>query len=165
MKHTLIIAVCLLTVTACTKKSSSSSSAPTGAASTFNITFNGKTYHESTATVITNVIAVTTTTNTLSVPPRFICELAVITKNIKCTPIADKADISTAIGTYKVSGGWVAPINFIDYGDGGKQYSNDTNSTITVTMSTGSEIKGTFNFILHYNGGNYPATGDFDYKK
>lgn len=44
MKHTLIIAVCLLLLNSCTKKSTTGTSGTTSSASTFSITINGKTY-------------------------------------------------------------------------------------------------------------------------
>ena len=154
----------MLANNSCTKKSSSGSNAT----STFNINFNGKTIN---VTSISSTIVAATNTSEL---PGYFSVMIAATDNSKIDATiawGNKVNLSTAIGTYKLYGiGALSPTNITsitDISDGGKVYSSyqdSTSSSITVTASNSTEVKGTFNLLLTYNGVNYPATGDFDYR-
>ncbi len=150
MKKYIIIALSLLMVVAC--KKSSNNSATSG--STFNITFNGKTFHESSGS-LTGL----TTSNTGN---SYLCDIEADTKNIQVKLFGIKYSSSTATGTYHEYDYNVG--DFSDVSDGGKNYEIDTTSTITITQSDAGWVKGTFSLTLHYNGSTYPATGDFAMK-
>ncbi|PQJ09378.1 hypothetical protein CJD36_019210 [Flavipsychrobacter stenotrophus] len=165
------IAVCLLSTLYSCHPSGSTTVTPSVTTSTCNITFNGKTYNVSvTGTVPGNTI----TANTQNLNNVFVFGLRSLDLNkVDVTISAHKYDISTALGTY-ITGYSISNtpilvgcyITVTDYGDGGKVYSgtSDSLSTVNVSLSNGSEVKGTFNVNLLYNGATYPATGDFDYK-
>ena len=189
-KHLSIMAVCLLTLSACTKSSSSGSTSgtPTTPVSTLNITFNGKTYNLSTGgSTVTTVITATTKSNPGnlygplggSTYAGYLAGLFGTNSQVNIVFTGLKLDDSSAIGTYRC-GSFTNTTNsyydlsygglsLIDKNDGNKSYMSDftgkdTTSTITVSVANSTECKGTFNVVLTYNGSYYPATGDFDYK-
>jgi hypothetical protein len=172
----LIMAVSLLTIlNACHTSSSSTSVTPSAPTSTFNITYNGKTYHlTSSAPGTVPVTVISAITGSSSSP---VAEWTVSTgatdSHIQCTFGGAKFNnMSTAIGTYRSgcgSGVTISSLYLLDKDDGNKTYEtdctgHDSTSTLTVTVASATECKGTFNVILSYNGNYYPATGDFDYK-
>lgn len=167
-----IIAALLLMLAACTKTTSSTApvSPPSATQSTFDITFNGKTYSlVSDSTTAAIAITALTTTSSSS-----LCGVAVTARNsqMQCTLTGIKDTSNTAIGIYRsgnADGTMYGTIQLIDVDDGNKKYTSDftgadSSSTITVAVSNSSECKGTFSVILSYNGHYYPATGDFDFK-
>ena len=163
-----IIVICLVSALSCTKKSSTTSTpSPTAvSASTFNITFNGRTYN------ITQGIAAITSSPTGTSPDWGVLVGAGDT-HIRCNISGVKSGSpATALGIYKSGNATGLPtttLDLTDYDNGGKRYTSsvdghDTTSQITVSISNATECKGTFSVILSYNGNYYPATGDFDYK-
>jgi|GEM_PF-3032353 len=173
---TIIAAGLLLTISSCTTSGSGSGTSVTPTtSSTFNITYNGKTYHlASTATVPLTIVNATTFSSTSPSTGIMTWDINAVASNshIQCNIGGIKfTDVSTAVGTYKAGcggGTTLSTLNLTDYDDGGKMYQTDctgadTTSTVTVTSSTSTECKGTFNVILSYSGHYYPATGDFDY--
>ncbi len=172
-----IAAGLLIAASSCTPSGSGSGTTLTPAtSSTFNITYNGKTYHlTSTTTAPLTVVNATTTSSTS--PSSGITTWGINAvasdSHIQCNMGGIKfTNISTAVGTYKAGcggGTTLSTLNLTDADDGNKMYQTDctgadTTSTVTVTSSTSTECKGTFNVILSYGGHYYPATGDFDYK-
>lgn len=193
MKKLIIIAVSLLTLSACNKKSSTSTT-PGGStsSSTFNITLAGHTYNLVYNTAYTPMTASTTSEtgdfiangyflNTLGNTPGFDFQVFAADETAgSSTPLHINALIkgykvgpSSALGVYRTglggpdaADGVIEVIEIIDQGDGGKVYEGcDTNSTITVSVSNATEIKGTFSLNLYYNNSFstiYPCTGNFD---
>jgi len=190
MKKPLLTIASMIFLSSCSTHSGSGSTTvtPSGTTSTFNITIAGHTYNltENTSVipVTTSIIATTAdaenvTYGTGNSYPNTIFQSYIQSLNsnqILFSALGIKPDLSTAIGTYRVgvypdpavSGGYISfysPVQIRDYGDGGKLYTSaDTTSSITISISNGSEVKGTFSLSLYYNGSYYPATGDFDYK-
>lgn len=164
----------LLLIGGCTKKSSTSSTQQTNPTSNFTITFNGKTIDiASSSNNSVPVVAITKTDpggacGCLPYSQVFDVSISVDDPKLSATMVAYKTDLSTAVGVYKVGNyAYIANTDITDYTDGGKGYANvqDTAaSSITVTVANSSEVKGTFNVLLTYNGVNYPAIGSFDYK-
>lgn len=166
----------LVALSSChTSSSSSTSVTPATPTSTFNITYNGKTYHLTSSapgTVPATVISAITASS--SSPAQWGATLVAQNSHIQCSFMAEKVtNLSTAIGTYNEvgCGGGVthSTLNLTDMDDGNKRYEtdctgHDTTGSITITVSNSSECKGTFSLTLSYNGNYYPATGDFDYK-
>jgi len=164
----MFIAVCLLLVLPSCKKTTST----TPVISTFDITFNGKTYNLSTDDKPPSLVVATT--NSLSTRPGYGVSIGARSSQIQCTFQGTKYDDpNTAVGIYQSGSGngtILGIITLTDFTDGSKYYTsdftgNDTTSTITVVLSDEKECKGTFHVILTYNGNYYPADGNFDYKK
>lgn len=162
--------IVILCICGCTKKSSSNN----GPSSTFSITFNGKTISvPSSSSNATPLVAITQTdagglSGALPYSQVFDAIITVNDPKIAGTIDAYKTDLSSAIGTYKIANvAYIDNTSITDYTDGGKVYNNvqdTTASSITISVSNNSEVKGTFSLMLTYNGANYPATGSFDYK-
>ena len=178
MKRIAIIAAGLLiAASSCTPSGSGSGTTVTPAtSSTFNISFNGKTYNlTSTTTVpltVVNASTISTTSPSSGITTWGVNALA-SNSHIQANIGGIKfVNINTAVGTYKAGcggGTTLSTLSVTDYDDGSKRYEtdctgSDTTSTVTVTTSTSTECKGTFNVILTYGGVSYPATGDFDYR-
>lgn len=191
----LIIAVSLLTLAACTKSGTTSSSSPGSTTSiptsTFNITFNGKTYNLN-SSITGTAIVVTTKSNPGTLYGNnsscncnyagYSVGIVAGSSQMSCEFIGGQLSASTALGTYKSGayGGcdtfstfiFYGSIMLVDHNDGNKEYwdgnecghAADTTSMIAVTVANANECKGTFSVQLYYNGNYYPATGDFDYK-
>jgi len=184
-----LIATSLLSAfTACHTSSSSTSVTPSAPTNTLNITINGHSYHitgHSTGSHVTPYFDLSGTT----VGAGSIFEFSMTGNDVTAGNKINlriggwKTDMSSATGTYyngydSSSSGITWPggypgnsgtIQVVDYGDGGKAYSNligvyaGQKSTVTVTVSNSTELKGTFNLNLSYNGTIYNITGDFDY--
>lgn len=142
-------------------------------ASTFDITFNGKTYNLVSGSG--NIIAVSTVSSTSPSSGITSWGVNVITENIhvRCNIGGLKfTDIGTSTGTYRGgcgSGTVYSILSVTDIDDGNKVYQSDytgydTTSTINVEISNTTECKGTFSIVLSNNGIYYPATGHFDYR-
>ena len=183
----LIIAVSLLTtLNACTSGSGSGGSTSATPASTFSITYAGKTVTVSSSTTGSVASAIPTNNpgdvygNLNTATPVYAgYRIGIVALNSKINFIMSglKLDATTALGTYRC-GSYTAASGYGDlaYGDmrltdadaGNKQYlsdatGKDTTSTVTVTVASSTECKGTFNITLSSNGIYYPATGSFDY--
>lgn len=149
----------LLLVVGCAKKESTT--VTTTKTSEFNVTFNGKTFHETvdnstmTTTGISLLAGVNQGTNLWS------SYITLNTNNLYIGLNSNKYDISSSTGVYKIDYGHISDILFVDKTSSNASYSNDTNSIVTITQSDASVIKGTFNLTLHRNSSTYPATGDF----
>ena len=182
--HRRIIAVSLLAaLSSChTSSSSSTTVTPTTPTSTFNITVNGHSYHLSGNMSSNPPISVTATTTGSGTAYSLAISATDLNHSISASISAYKTDLSSALGTYYEGydssasgithpGGQIGGyMTIIDYGDGGKAYTNQQGvyagqiSTVDVTVSNGSEVKGTFSLKLNYNGTISNITGDFDYK-
>ena len=171
----IIAAGLLLTISSCTTSGSGSGTSVTPAtSSTFNITYNGKTYHlTSTTTAPITVVTAMTNSSSATGTTFWTASAGASNNHIQCSIGGGKfTDLSNATGVYKggCGGGTTySALNLTDLDDGNKRYEtdctgHDTTSTLTITTSNATEVKGTFNVILTYNGNYYPATGDFDYK-
>ena len=144
---------------------------PTTPVSTFNITFNSKTYNliSSSTKPVTIVAQTINQSNGFGV----VVSAGDLTK-VSFKSVGHMYNLASAIGNYTTGYGVSTTpsyftgsyIDIVDFGDGGKDYSGtmDSTSTINISVSNGTEVKGTFNINLLYNGTTYPATGDFDYK-
>lgn len=161
----LALLACSAFVSCHTSSSSSTSVTPATPTSTFNITVNGHSYHlsgNSYSNPILSLQAQTLATSNYAVQITWNDGAHKTSGSIN----AYKADMSSAIGTYTNDSMSLAQVGVFDYGDGGKFYSNagPGTSTVTITTSNSSEVKGTFNLNLTYSGAQYNITGDFDYK-
>jgi hypothetical protein len=168
MRKLLFIAVCLLSFASCTKKSSSTGSGSgsgtsgtgTDPVSTFNITVDGHNYNFSGSSKDFGYTAYT-----LGVNNCMTFNLSFISQSKVLAEISGiKLDATSAIGKYFDSG----LVTVTDFGDGGKMYSNYGYAhqvTVNVTVSNGSQCKGTFDMNLDYNGSLHNIKGDFDYRK
>lgn len=169
-KHALqIIAGLLLSfITSCSTGSGTVTPVvPATPTSTFNITYNGKSYHSTTPDVVSAFVSAPGNS------PDWGVSINMVSTHIRCNFTGIKYGSSgTAVGIYKSGNATGLPstlLDVTDYDDANKHYTSnfnglDTASTITVITNTANECKGTFNIILTYNGTSYPATGDFDYK-
>jgi len=166
----LIIAISLLTITACTKSSTSSSPSGTGTGtSTCSVTFQGTTYN------LTTVLATTTEANTVGAVNGWECYLSSSSStSLTILFTGFNYNIVNGLGTYKISGK-TNGVNFssgqftlVNHNAGNATFladATDTISTATVTISNSTECKGTFSVSLNDGTGHYyPATGSFDYK-
>ena len=143
-------------------------------ASTFNISYNGKTAHISYDGSNLSDMVYTQMTAPDSTSPIWGIWLSTRNAHVKCSFTGRKLSGPgiTEPGVYKSgnnSGGGSNLLELTDYDDAGKVYTSgndgkDTASTITVTEFTAHRCKGTFSIILSHNGNSYPATGDFDYQ-
>lgn len=194
-KQLTIMAASLLTIfNSCSKSGGTSTPVtPTPAApiSTFNITINGHSYHlsgyaplvvASNPSLSSSSLQIGGSTVGGSSQYQFGLTCSDLNKSVAVTIAGYKTDMSSAIGTYysgydssssgisNPGGTLTSNFSIIDYGDGGKIYTNyygvygNTISTMNISISNGSELKGTFNLKLSYNGAIYNITGDFDYK-
>ncbi len=169
MKKLITIAVCLLAFSSCTKKGSTTGTGSTATNSTFNITLNGHSYNATCpkggAVGYPSIQATTGTNTDINTGLQVFRSIITVNKanEIFFSVSGKKSDLSTSVGTYQAL--YVATPIIIDNGDGGKGYGVDSTSTVTISVSNSTEIKGTFNLTLLYNGSSYPATGDFDFKK
>jgi hypothetical protein len=190
-KHTItFLAGTMLAISSCSPGSSSTGSttvapiAPVDS-STFNVTISGHNYHIAAPRGVSgsagnNLISAVTATGYGSGKYsgrqilNSLIEIEDGGKSLHFVVSGQRLDLSSALGTYLIGidtanstatnyGGF----QVLDIGDGGKLYQAafDTTSTITVSLSNSTEVKGTFNLKGRYNGTLYPITGDFDYKK
>lgn len=136
--------------------------------STFNITFNGKTFPV--ADDNANTVALNATTGSSS--GGFIATIIAEDDAINAFFYGSRVGFSSAVGTYHLddigigSGG----ATITDYADGGKVYQvvgpiSTTANAIIISASNSTQVKGTFKLQLEYAGVTYPATGDFDVKQ
>ena len=162
----LLIAGAMLAMTSChTSGTGSTSVTPTTPTSTFNITINGHSYHlTNSSNIYTSIVGTTLATD--------IYKAKIMVTDVHSGSFVIggiKPDLSSALGTYSCDSAIEKTYGLTsirDDGDGGKIYSSlcPGISTVTVTVSNGTELKGTFSLNLSYNGTVYPITGDFDYK-
>ena len=189
-KQIIIIAVSVLTaLNSCTTSGSGSGTSVTPTpTSTFDITINGHSYHlsgQATNPTASSYLGIAGTTLGVSTIYEYslTCNNALSGNTINVKIGGWKTDMSSATGNYyngydsSASGitwpggspGNNGSIQVVDIADGGKTYSNIMGvyagqiSTINVTVSNSTELKGTFNLNLSYNGAIYNITGDFDY--
>ena len=164
----LLLAGAMLTVTSCHTSSSPVPSSTT--TSSFSVTFQGSTNNFTTG-VATALQGDYSTGN----PSILTFNTGNTTSIILLVQLYSSTAIN-ALGVYKVSGRFSLNSTFsggtatiADYSQGGTSYSidaNDTTSAATVTISNGTECKGTFNLRLNNGSGTYStAAGTFDYIK
>ncbi len=162
----LIIAVSLLSIfNSCTSGGSGSGTSVTPASS-FSITFRGHTYTSTTPVATT---AGGSSGWMLSFNGGTLTTVVLIFQGW------NYFNLTSGIGTYKLGGisngihYSANPCTLSDYASGGAAYradATDTTSQAIVTISNGTECKGTFTVNLNDGAGNYyPATGSFDYIK
>lgn len=177
MKYYIIIlvaAIAILTVSSCHTGSGTTPPpvTPTTPVSTFNITYNGKTYNlTSGGGTVINATCMAPIAGT-PIPEDGLTLLASNTHIQGHFFGIKRTDLSNYIGVYHPGFDYtkeVMELDITDYDDGAKKYTSDftgkdSTSIMTVTTNTTTECKGTFSVILSYMGNYYPATGDFDYK-
>ena len=167
----LIIAISLISLAACTKPSSTST--PSGASTStwsYDMNIPGYSYHRSgNDTGMYNISA-----TIIGVGANEECQLSfsifdydIMTDGTGQAFFGFKhGDTTSKTGTYILTGGNVTSITDAAHVNGCNEfYNTNGNSTITITIATSHEIKGTINFI-GYNGCDtigHVITGDFDY--
>jgi len=153
MKHTIIIAVSLLTITvlSCTKKSGSSSTSSTDttfSGSYFQISYNGRYFNVKGASLnggpVTSVTEVSS--NTILVDG---VALYGISGTLEATSLNVGSNNIPASGISSFT--QASPYNsFLD-----------SSGTVSVTHNGTDYVQGTFTTTLYANGFTYPATGSF----
>lgn len=188
MKNQILLILAIIAIFSSCSPGGGSSVTPTSG-STFNITLSGHTYNivHSTTNVAMTATTVSEAANfsaqgyfqtTQGSTPGFKFTLLAGDKSSTSGNILHvdallsgfKAGSSSAIGTYRTGGDatsdMISIVSVLDQADGGKNYIGcDTNSTITVTISNATEVKGTFdlNLIYNYNySSTFHCTGSFD---
>lgn len=165
MKKLIIIAVSLLTLSACSKSGKTTSTTPT---SSYDITLNGHSYHRSSSSKITPIVVIG-----IAATPGD-CQVQIGINDPGYTSASfwgSKADTTNKVGTYNVIGNSANDVE--DYGDQSILYvlsgingaTTYNVGTITVSVYNSTEIKGTFN-INGVTGNDtliHNITGDFDY--
>lgn len=169
----IIIAVCLLSLGACTKSTTSNSTAATNNDTTFNgsylkVSVNGKNFYEKDAQVGSNHVVMVTSTSS-----SFMLEDGSTTTRI----------IITNLDPYGVYGLGATPqsTTLYCYGNGTGTFPmyvrggvpstvfqanpaiayQDSTGTMVVTHNGSDYLEGTFTANLYYSGFTYPATGSF----
>ena len=184
MKKQIFIAVCLLTITACTKKSSTTpSSTSSSGDSTFNgsyfqLSVNGKSFYEKDVVYKpdgAHLVTITETDNPnaliLSAPGSFTND----TVNMITLIVQDNFNIygltltsyiyaiGNGTGNYYIPNGYAigGGLSMIEQANPLVGYS-DTSGTVNVTHNGSDYISGTINANLYSSTGfSYPATGSF----
>jgi hypothetical protein len=178
MRKLIIIAVCLLSFASCTKKSTSTGSGTGGGTpgtgttpvSTFNITIDGHSYNEPPLSMTAQTFSLLKSNG----GNYMVFNLNCVNNKVLAAIKAYKLDASTGTGTYIADNSPFVSFGstlVTDYGDGGKMYINNNGAaligsvSVNVTVSNGSQCKGTFDMNLEYNGSLHNIKGNFDYRK
>jgi hypothetical protein len=161
MKQLMIIAISLLTLAACTKKSSStsstSSSDTTFNGSYFQITYNSRSYNVKNAVV--NSITYASVTSTVPVAGQLL--VTIVTLGGAYGLASSHVNLlGTGTGTYQFSTSILSGTLINQYSPSVVSYT-DTSGTANVTHNGSDYTEGTFITTLNGSGFSYPATGSF----
>jgi len=154
MKPKLFLLAALVLFAACSK-SKSTVAIPT--TSTFDITIDGNTYHETSADTLASNMPFSSTIDTMA--PNSFCYFQFYCKDVAAVFSGNKSSTS-------ITGNYTAGGHFNDFKHNNQTY-NATSGNIDITQDDSLQIKGTFSFTVIDNNthAQTTATGDFDILK